>query len=66
MKPEQPKHAAMSQFEVVDDCLCIGGVSISTLANRLGRTPFYAYDRRLISERVALLRQKFPVRLQLH
>jgi diaminopimelate decarboxylase len=49
-----------SQFAVADDCLQIGGVSLTKLAKRVGRTPFYAYDRSLMTERVQLLRDSLP------
>jgi diaminopimelate decarboxylase len=59
-------HAPISQFPVVDDCLVVGGVPLPELARRLGRTPFYAYDRRLISERVELLRTHLPRQVHIH
>ena len=55
-KSARPVHAPMDQFPVVDDCLVVGGIALPELARRVGRTPFYAYDRALISERVELLR----------
>ncbi len=36
------------------------------LAARVGQTPFYAYDRRLIDQRVAWLRRILPPTLKLH
>jgi diaminopimelate decarboxylase len=56
----------MDQFPVVDDCLVIGGVPLPELARRVGRTPFYAYDRRLITERVELLRVHLPRSVHIH
>ncbi len=47
-------------FAVVDGCLAIGGVPLPRLAARVGGTPFYAYDRHLITERVDLLRHHLP------
>ena len=61
-----PKHAPLGQFPIVDDCLQIGGISLSRLAQRIGRTPFYAYDRGKITERVALLRRHLPAEIHLH
>ncbi len=66
MSATRPVHAPMTQFPVVDDCLHIGGLPLPQLAARVGRTPFYAYDRRLLRERVELLRHKLPVGIQLH
>ena len=61
-----PSHAPMQQFSVVDNCLQIGGMSLTRLASRVGRTPFYAYDRRLLDARVAELRGIFPAAVKLH
>jgi diaminopimelate decarboxylase len=63
---EQPQHAPMRQFEVRDGCLQVGGLALPRLAERVGRTPFYAYERRQISERVAQLRRALPAEVQLH
>ena len=56
----------MRQFPVVDDCLQIGGMPLTRLAQRVGRTPFYAYDRAAITARVAELRQQLPAGVLLH
>lgn len=61
-----PTHAPTTQFPVVDDCLRVGGIALTELARRVGRTPFYAYDRGLITQRVELLRQHLPAELHLH
>jgi len=65
-KPARPVHAPMDQFPVVDDCLVVGGIPLPELARRVGRTPFYAYDHRLISERVELLRTHLPRQVHIH
>jgi diaminopimelate decarboxylase len=65
-KPARPVHAPMDQFPVAGDCLVLGGVPLPELASRVGRTPFYAYDRRLISERVELLRTHLPRQVHIH
>ena len=39
---------------------------LSRLAQRVGRTPFYAYDRAQISQRVASLRAALPAGVHLH
>lgn len=46
--------------------LLLGGQPLSMLAARVGRTPFYAYDRGLIRQRVALLRSTLPSSVKLH
>lgn len=61
-----PIHASATRFPVVDDCLQIGGIPLTELARRIGRTPFYAYDKSLITERVELLRNHLPAQVQLH
>jgi diaminopimelate decarboxylase len=66
MSNARPLHAPMTQFPVVDDCLQVGGISLTELARRVGRTPFYVYDRRLITQRVELLRRYLPPELHLH
>ncbi len=66
MNAPRPVHAPMAQFPVVDGCLSIGGVPLPVLAARVGRTPFYAYDRVLIAARVAELRAALPAGIELH
>jgi diaminopimelate decarboxylase len=56
----------MTQFEVSGDCLMIGGMPLTELAKKIGQTPFYAYDRRLITERIAQLRRHLPPSVHLH
>ncbi|WP_372593081.1 pyridoxal-dependent decarboxylase, exosortase A system-associated [Actinotalea sp.] len=55
----------ISAFGDADGALTVGGVPIDRLAHRVGSTPFFAYDRRLILERVALLRGLLPDRLSI-
>lgn len=40
--------------------LHIGGIPLDRLAERVGSTPFFAYDRALITERVTMLKAKLP------
>ena len=61
-----PRHAAQKQFPVQDDCLQLGGVLLTRLAERVGRTPFYAYERNHIQSRVELLRHVLPQGVHLH
>lgn len=60
-----PQHAP-HYFPVVDNELQVGGMPLTRLAERVGSTPFYAYDRRLITERVAQLRAALPKEIHLH
>ena len=66
MSGPKPVHAPQSHFPVVDDCLHVGGMALTRLAQRVGSTPFYAYDRALLSARVAHLRSHLPAGLALH
>ena len=66
MNNPPPEHAPLEQFPVRDDCLQIGGIALTRLAQRVGTTPFYAYDRQKITERIALLRQHLPPDILLH
>lgn len=61
-----PRHWPLHHFPVIDDCLQVGGMPLPHLAERIGQTPFYAYERRLIQERVALLRSTLPQGIALH
>ncbi|MBS0551703.1 MAG: pyridoxal-dependent decarboxylase, exosortase A system-associated, partial [Proteobacteria bacterium] len=61
-----PVHAPMSQFPIDNGELVIGGVPLTRLAARIGQTPFYAYDRSLLSRRVGELRAALPASIKLH
>ena len=45
--------------------LLVGGVRLDLLAERVGSTPFFAYDRAMIGERVAEVRAVLPERVRL-
>jgi diaminopimelate decarboxylase len=66
MNAPRPKHAELTQFAVVDDVLQVGGIALTRLAERIGHTPFYAYDRASLTARVALLREHLPPEIHLH
>lgn len=66
MNKESPRHAPLTGFPIEDDCLIVGGMALTRLAERVGRTPFYVYDRRLITERVEHLRKFLPKEIHLH
>jgi diaminopimelate decarboxylase len=46
-------------------CDSVGGIPLERLAERVGSTPFFAYDRTRLSERVALLRATLPADIDL-
>ncbi|AYH45197.1 pyridoxal-dependent decarboxylase, exosortase A system-associated [Azoarcus sp. DN11] len=56
----------MTQFASENGELLVGGIPLTRLAARVGRTPFYAYDRRVLNRRIAELRAAFPPAVQLH
>lgn len=61
-----PRHPAIDAFPVADSCLLVGGIPLTRLATRVGSTPFFAYDRRLLTERVHYLRSCLPESVALH
>lgn len=52
-------------FGTMDGELRVGGLPLSRLAARVGSTPFFAYDRGLIDQRVDRLREVLPSRIEL-
>lgn len=52
-------------FGTVGNKLKVGDLPIDRLADRVGSTPFFAYDRRLLSQRIGELRSALPDSLQL-
>ena len=60
-----PVHAP-HLFQAQDNELLVGGVPVTRLAERAGRTPFYAYDRAMLGGRVAELRAALPRDIHLH
>lgn len=61
-----PIHMTMNQFSTARNELLVGGMQLSRLAERVGQTPFYAYDRNLLRSRVAELRSALPANIKLH
>lgn len=66
MNNTKPVHAPQTQFKLDGDCLLIGGIPVTRLAQRVGSTPFYAYDRRALTERAKSLRTALPPEIALH
>lgn len=60
-----PAHAALCYFPATDTELAVNGIPLSRLAARVGRTPFYAYDRSALAARVAELRAQLPTALRI-
>ncbi len=61
-----PTHTPMAQFPVENGELLIGGIPLTRLAARVGQTPFYAYDRQLLTQRVTALRSALPPTVKIH
>ena len=66
MNAPLPMHGAPVDWPVENDTLLVGGVPLPLLAARVGCTPFYAYDRARLAERIALLRRHIPREVDLH
>lgn len=66
MTNNRPKHFSFAQFPIQDHCIQIGGIPLTRLTQRIGSTPYYAYDRKLITERISSLRQCLPSKIKLH
>lgn len=64
--PRVPAHAPIIAFAAREGELLVGGVALSRLAARVGHTPFYAYDRAALSQRVRTLRAALPAGIELH
>jgi diaminopimelate decarboxylase len=58
----RPTIAAFGQIE---GQLAVGGIPLKRLADQVGSTPFFAYDRALLTDRVKLLRSTLPPRINL-
>ena len=61
-----PHRCAIDRYPLLGDELSVGGVPLSLLAARVGSTPFYAYDRGLLTARVEGLRAALPAEISLH
>lgn len=63
---ERDDHPALKGWQSRDGELLVGDVPVTSLARRVGRTPFFAYDRVRLKARVAELRAHLPEGLSLH
>jgi diaminopimelate decarboxylase len=55
----------ISAFGSIEGQLAVGGMPLDRLTARVGSTPYFAYDRRLLTERIELLRATLPPALHL-
>ena len=60
------QHAPHPWFDVEDDCIVIGGRPLTEIAREVGRTPFYVYDRSVMTRKVRELREVLPAGLHVH
>ncbi|MCV7254001.1 pyridoxal-dependent decarboxylase, exosortase A system-associated [Mycobacterium hackensackense] len=54
------EHPTIATFGTADGQLTVGGMTLQRLAARVGTTPFFAYDRALLTARVERLRAALP------
>src|SRR5439155_5191359 len=58
-------HPTIAAFGRSSGRLTVGGVPVDLLAERVGGTPFFAYDRALLTARIELLRAMLPAGVEL-
>lgn len=58
-------HPTIAAFGHDAGRLTVGGIRVDRLAGRVGQTPFFAYDRQLLTERITLLRRTLPAGVDL-
>jgi diaminopimelate decarboxylase len=56
----------MRQFPVEGGELLVGGIPLTRIAARVGQTPFYVYDRHLLTQRIETLRAALPRAIKIH
>lgn len=61
-----PGTVTANPFPIENGQLLIGGMPLERLAARVGSTPFFAYDRAIISAHVRALRAALPREIDLH
>ncbi len=59
-------HDALTRVVIDGDCMVFGGRRLTDIAADVGRTPFYAYDRAAITERIRHVRKHLPAGVHLH
>ncbi len=58
-------HEHIATFGTLHGELRVGGMPLSRLAARIGSTPFFAYDRGLLDQRIDRLRSALPAQVEL-
>ncbi len=59
-------HPALQGWHSRKGELLVGGVPLTRLAQRVGQTPFFVYDRARLETRIGELRAHLPDSLKLH
>ena len=65
MVQPKPQHSPQG-FPIDHNQITMGGIPLTQLRQRVGQTPFYAYSRASITERMAILRLLLPADLGIH
>ena len=58
--------SVINSFKVKEGHLVVGGMTLDRLTDRVGGTPYYAYDRAQITQRVKYLRSVLPKSVHVH
>ena len=66
MSNTKPRHPPQIHFPIIDGMLQVAGIPLTRLAQRVGRTPFFAYDRALCTARAGELRAQLPAAVARH
>ncbi len=66
MNNAKPQHAPTPYFTCQGSDLLAGNQPIKTLAEIVGQTPFYVYDRQVIRAKIDEFRRHIPPRIRLH
>ncbi len=66
IKKKPVDFAAYRQFSSHHGELCLGKYSVSSLAKLATQTPFYAYHKESLDQRIQMLRQALPKDIELH
>lgn len=59
-------HDSLTPFAQVENQLMIGNKTLSQIEILLGRTPYYAYDRSIVSKTISSLKATLPEQISLH
>jgi diaminopimelate decarboxylase len=62
----ESQHDPIRLFAVENGELIFANMPIGRLVERVGQTPFYAYDRQILTEQFALLKRCMPKNLKIH